>query len=100
MLISCPYCGPRDVSEYTYQGDGGRTRPDAASTDQEAWNRYVYDRPNPAGDHREIWQHAGGCRAHLLVTRNTLTHAVSHVAFARSGGSQASTRRRKSGARS
>src|SRR4051794_5098152 len=100
MLISCPYCGPRDVSEYTYQGDGGRTRPDPASTDQEAWNRYVYDRPNPAGEHSEIWQHSGGCRAHLQVTRNTLTHVVSGVTFARKGGLPTLGRSRKSGARS
>ena len=26
MLITCPYCGPRDVSEFSYQGDGNRTR--------------------------------------------------------------------------
>ena len=24
MLITCPYCGPRDVIEFTYQGDGNR----------------------------------------------------------------------------
>lgn len=86
MLIPCPYCGPRDVSEFTYQGDGHRTRPDRTSNDPDAWNAYVYDRENPAGDHREIWQHSGGCRAHLAVTRNTLTHAISSVAFARSPG--------------
>ncbi|TIN67967.1 MAG: sarcosine oxidase subunit delta, partial [Mesorhizobium sp.] len=31
MLITCPYCGPRDVIEFTYQGDGNRERPDPAS---------------------------------------------------------------------
>ena len=85
MLITCPYCGPRDVSEFSYQGDGNRTRPDPASTDQAAWNAYVYDRTNIAGDHKEIWQHSGGCRSHLAVTRSTLTHRISEVAFA--GGS-------------
>lgn len=86
MLLTCPYCGPRDVSEYTYQGDGNRVRPDQASTDQAAWNTYVYDRLNPAGDHSEIWQHSGGCRAHLSVVRNTVTHEVKSVALVRSGG--------------
>ena len=83
MLINCPYCGPRDVSEFSYQGDGNRTRPDPASTDQVAWNAYVYNRVNIAGDHNEIWQHAGGCRSHLSVTRNTVTHIVKSVTFAR-----------------
>ena len=79
MLIACPYCGPRDVSEFTYQGDGNRTRPKPDSTDLGEWNAYVYDRVNIAGEHNEIWQHSGGCRIHLAVTRNTLTHKISSV---------------------
>jgi heterotetrameric sarcosine oxidase delta subunit len=85
MIIPCPYCGPRDSSEFVYQGEGGRTRPDQASTDQDAWNAYVYDRLNTAGEHDEIWQHSGGCRSHLAVRRNTLTHKVLSVAFANAG---------------
>ena len=86
MIITCPYCGPRDLAEFAYQGDGNRTRPDPSSTDQAEWNAYVYDRLNPAGDHHEIWQHSGGCRAHLRVTRNTVTHTISSVTFAREHG--------------
>jgi sarcosine oxidase subunit delta len=86
MLITCPYCGPRDLSEYTYQGDASRTRPDPASADHDAWNAYVYHRPNPAGEHAEYWQHSGGCRAHLRVVRNTLTHEITSVGFAREHG--------------
>jgi heterotetrameric sarcosine oxidase delta subunit len=99
MLITCPYCGPRDVSEFSYQGDANRTRPDPASTDQAAWNAYVYDRVNIAGDHNEFWQHAGGCRAHLAVTRNTVTHEVKSVAFARAALNAVRPAPRKSGAR-
>ena len=36
MLIACPYCGLRDVSEFTYQGDGNRTRPNPMSQDMSA----------------------------------------------------------------
>jgi sarcosine oxidase subunit delta len=97
MLITCPYCGPRDLSEYTYQGDANRIRPDPASTDQDAWYAYVYERVNTAGEHREFWQHSGGCRAHLLVTRNTLTHAISFVGFAREHGEPKHQERRKGG---
>ena len=83
MIIKCPWCGPRDSSEFVYQGEGGRTRPDQSSTDQSAWNAYVYDRVNTAGDHDEIWQHAGGCRSHLKIIRNTMTHKVLSVVFTR-----------------
>jgi sarcosine oxidase subunit delta len=95
MLISCPYCGLRDVSEFTYQGDGNRTRPEPASTDQQAWNDYVYDRLNPAGEHNEIWQHSGGCRSHLRVVRNTLTHKVASVGFVRETAPAKTPNRRK-----
>jgi heterotetrameric sarcosine oxidase delta subunit len=98
MIITCPYCGPRDLVEFTYQGDGNRTRPDPASTDQAAWNDYVYDRLNPAGDHNEIWQHSSGCRAHIAVVRSTLTHKIKSVAMARDAGHRKSEMRRKAGA--
>lgn len=83
MLITCPYCGPRDSSEFTYRGDGNRERPQPASQNLDAWNEYVYERTNPAGDHNEIWQHSGGCRTHIRVVRNTLTHVISSVQSAR-----------------
>ena len=83
MVITCPYCGPRDLAEFACQGDGSRLRPEPASTDRDAWNAYVYDRHNPPGAHHEIWQHSGGCRAHLAVTRDTLTHRITSVGFAR-----------------
>ena len=81
MLINCPFCGPRDLSEFTYLGDADNlaARPDPASTDQAAWNTYVYDRTNPAGDHAEIWQHSGGCRKFLRIVRNTVTHEIISV---------------------
>lgn len=81
MIIPCPFCGPRDLGEFTYHGDADNlaARPDQGSDDRAAWNGYVYDRTNPAGDHAEIWQHAGGCRRHLRVVRNTVTHEISEV---------------------
>ena len=82
MIIHCPHCGPRDLAEFSYGGDATITRPDPASTDQAAWNAYVYDRDNPAGEHREYWQHSGGCRRFVVVTRDTLTHGISDVRFA------------------
>ena len=97
MLITCPYCGPRDLAEFYYQGDATRIRPDPASTDQAAWNAYVFERPNPAGPHREYWQHSGGCRMHLLVVRDTLTHEVLEVAAARSAAAVPARAKARSG---
>jgi heterotetrameric sarcosine oxidase delta subunit len=76
MIITCPWCGPRGSEEFTYRGDGSIARPEISNTSVELANSYVFDRENIAGDHSEIWQHSSGCRSHLLVMRNTLTHEI------------------------
>lgn len=76
MIITCPWCGPRGSEEFTYRGDGTISRPEISNTSVELANSYVFDRENIAGDHKEIWQHSSGCRTHVLVSRNTLTHEI------------------------
>jgi len=44
----------------------------------------VYLRDNPAGPHRELWFHAGGCHDWLIVSRDTRTHEISGAEPARS----------------
>ena len=82
MLIPCPYCGPRDVTEFSYGGDAGARQPLASAPEGE-WTRYVYLRDNPCGPHDELWQHSAGCRRWIAVTRNTLTHDVMSAVPAR-----------------
>jgi heterotetrameric sarcosine oxidase delta subunit len=83
MRIPCPHCGERDVQEFAYLGDAGPRRPDGLSAQIEATHDYVYLRDNPAGPHRELWQHVAGCRAWLVVTRDTRTHAIAGAVPAR-----------------
>lgn len=76
MRITCPLCGERDRSEFTYQGDAlalSRPAPDAGDA---AWDDYLHNRANPAGDTRDLWYH-DPCGAWIRVERNTLTHAVA-----------------------
>ncbi|MEM8750700.1 MAG: sarcosine oxidase subunit delta [Pseudomonadota bacterium] len=77
MRLTCPYCGERDHQEFTYRGDASATRPAIESTAMDDHLAYVYDRKNPDGVHRELWNHTSGCRMHLVVTRNTVTHEVT-----------------------
>ena len=84
MLIPCPHCGTRPVEEFTFLGDASVTRPttnDPASMEQ--WYDYVYLRDNPRGRFAEFAHHSGGCRAWLVVTRNTETHEVYGAVTAR-----------------
>jgi sarcosine oxidase subunit delta len=86
MRIPCPFCGHRDVSEFSYLGDAGIARPDPDAPDADRrFFEAVYLRDNPAGPHRELWYHASGCRSWLEVERNTRTHEIVSAAFARDG---------------
>src|SRR5262245_63043764 len=89
MQIDCCYCGRRGHEEFAYLGDAAVARPGGDPNEplddslRQRWVDYVYLRDNPAGLHRELWQHVGGCRAWLLVTRDTATHAILRVEPAR-----------------
>ena len=84
MIINHPHLGPRDASEFTILGDASLiNRPDWQAGDaSDAFYNYQYLRDNPAGLHRELWFHEQGDRSWLVVTRDTVTHAVVAVALA------------------
>ena len=84
MIINHPHLGPRDASEFTILGDASLiNRPDWQGGDaDDAFYSYQYLRDNPAGLHRELWFHEQGDRSWLVVTRDTVTHAVIAVALA------------------
>lgn len=83
MRLECPYCGERPYTEFSYLGDANSTRPDPAGEGAErAYFEAVYMRDNPAGEHRELWYHAFGCRRWLRVTRNTRTNEIVGIQFA------------------
>ncbi|CAN5686757.1 sarcosine oxidase subunit delta [soil metagenome] len=75
ILIPCPNCGLRNVSEFHYAGERA-LRPDPNMTTQEEWRRYLYIRRNPAGWTSESWYHVAGCRRYLTVERNTFSNEV------------------------
>ena len=75
LLITCPYCGPRDEIEFAWGGDTGVRRPDLASSDQE-WGAYLFERRNTRGVNDERWVHAGGCRQWFRVRRDSVTHQI------------------------
>jgi len=84
MRILCPFCGERASSEFAYLGDASAARADPQGT--EAMARFleaVYFRENPAGVHTELWYHESGCRSWLRVKRDTCSHQIFDVAYAK-----------------
>ena len=81
MLIDCPYCGARPSEEFTYPRrchHGAAVRQSSLATWKPGTTMSII-RDNPKGRHREYWHHTGGCRAWLVVERDTLTHQVYAV---------------------
>jgi heterotetrameric sarcosine oxidase delta subunit len=75
ILLPCPYCGPRNASEFRYIGELSE-RPDPNATSAEEWRAFMYMRANPANWTTETWFHRAGCRQHLVVERHTVTNEV------------------------
>ena len=78
MLLSCPWCGPRDEAEFVCGGTTHIARPALTATDTE-WGEYLFFRDNPKGLHRERWRHSFGCGQWFNVARHTVTHEVAAV---------------------
>ncbi|MFI1927726.1 sarcosine oxidase subunit delta family protein [Streptomyces sp. NPDC020377] len=80
LLISCPWCGPRDEAEFHYGGQAHVPYPeDSAALTDEEWARYLFFRDNPKGPFAERWSHAAGCRKWFNAVRDTSTNEVLAV---------------------
>jgi sarcosine oxidase subunit delta len=65
------------LEEFLYHGDASVVRPrDGGAAPTQAWTDYVYFRDNDDGVHRELWYHAAGCHAWLVVTRDLRSHEI------------------------
>ena len=59
LLIRCPWCGPRDETEFRYGGQAHLAYP-----------------ADPEARWAERWAHAAGCRRWFNAIRDTATHRV------------------------
>ena len=76
LRIPCPWCGERNMVEFTYGGDASRPHPGLAA-EPAAYFEHVYLRANPRGPHLEYWHHVNGCRQWIKVKRDTLSHEIT-----------------------
>ena len=77
LLIDCPWCGSRAQTEFSYGGEAGIVRPlDPYALSDAEWADYLFYRKNPRGAHRELWNHAQGCRRWFGVERDTVTYQI------------------------
>ena len=77
LLIECPWCGPRDESEFSYGGEAHIVRPlEPDRLTDEEWADYLFMRKNPRGRHLEQWVHVHGCRQWFNAERDTVTGEI------------------------
>lgn len=75
MLIDCPYCGPRNETEFGYGGEAHIAYPkDPYALSDREWAEFLFYRENPKGDFAERWIHNGGCRKWFNAVRDTVTY--------------------------
>lgn len=77
LLITCPFCGPRAESEFSYGGQAHIARPLKPETlSDEEWAGYVFWRQPTKGVFYERWMHAQGCRRWFNAVRDTVTYDI------------------------
>ncbi|WP_410599583.1 sarcosine oxidase subunit delta [Amycolatopsis sp. lyj-90] len=75
QLIHCPWCGPREETEFHYGGQAGVVYPERpAELSDVDWAEYVFYRDNPDGAFAERWSHSAGCRRWFGAVRDTRTY--------------------------
>ena len=80
LQITCPWCGPRDESEFSYGGEAHIARPhEPEKLSDEQWADYLFMRTNPRGSHREQWCHSFGCRRWFNVERDTVSYEIKAI---------------------
>lgn len=76
QIFTCPFCGPREESEFHFGGEAGNARPDGTDVPARRWAEYLYMRANSKGPVREIWAHMT-CGEFFVMERDSVTHKVS-----------------------
>lgn len=80
LLLDCPWCGPREETEFRYGGQAHVAYPaePSALSDVE-WAGYLFLRDNPKGLFAERWCHTIACRRWFNVVRHTVTNEIVAV---------------------
>ena len=80
LLIPCPWCGPRDETEFGCGGEAHIVRPkQPGALSDDAWADYLFMRTNPKGLRFERWCHGHGCRRWFNVARHTVGDEILAV---------------------
>jgi heterotetrameric sarcosine oxidase delta subunit len=76
QIFSCPFCGPRNETEFHFAGELGKVRPDTTQDVTSGdWASYLYAQRNEKGAVREVWMHLT-CSELFVMERDSVTMDV------------------------
>jgi heterotetrameric sarcosine oxidase delta subunit len=76
QIFPCPFCGPRNETEFHFAGELGKVRPDTtADVTARDWASYLYAQRNEKGPVREVWMHLT-CSELFVMERDSVTMTV------------------------
>ena len=76
QIFTCPFCGPREETEFHFAAEAGKHRPEPAEeTSDTDWADYLYMNDAPRGRSSEVWVHMT-CGEFFLMTRDTVSRDV------------------------
>jgi heterotetrameric sarcosine oxidase delta subunit len=78
-VLTCPYCGVREVTDFAFGGELN-PRPKSSPSLREL-SEYNYFRRNVAGVQQEWWLHRSGCGEWFIAERDTRTNEVKFTAL-------------------
>lgn len=76
QIFTCPFCGPRNETEFHFVAEAGKTRPDTTADISGAdWATYLHAQRNEKGLVREVWMHTT-CSEMFIMERDSVTMDV------------------------
>ena len=80
QLIACPWCGPREETEFHYGGQAHVAYPaDPQRADRRASGPTTCSSATTPRAFAERWSHSAGCRRWFNAVRDTATHRFHGV---------------------
>ena len=85
QIFPCPFCGPRNETEFHFAGELGKVRPTMTQdVSAEDWATYLHAQRNEKGPVREVWMHLT-CAELFVMERDSVTMDVLSARALRGG---------------
>ena len=76
VLLHCPNCQSRNISEFVSKNEFNPRPADPMQTGDAEWTDYLFLQENISGVQIEWWYHRAGCGLWFLAERDTRTNKI------------------------